>query len=372
MNLLIFIHSLSSGGAERVTTNLANHWAAQGWYVTVVTLTSSESDFYQLHSAVRRLGLDVAGRSGNAAAGIAANLRRVVALRRVLRDVQPDVAVAMMSTANVLLALASLGLKCVVCVGSERTHPPMIPLGRAWEALRAKLYRRLGAVVALTGESAQWLHQHTSARRVPVIPNAVPWPLPVQAPVVALPPVVDGRRMLLAVGRLGEEKGFHYLIQAFQQLADTFPDWQLAILGEGSQRPTLEAQVAAAGLQARVSLPGRAGNVGQWYEAADLYVMSSRFEGFPNTLAEAMAHGLPAVSFDCDTGPRDIIRHEIDGLLVPPGDVPALTAALRRLMGDDALRHRLGERACEARERFSMPRVAGMWEALFAELRHAK
>jgi glycosyltransferase involved in cell wall biosynthesis len=96
--------------------------------------------------------------------------------------------------------------------------------------------------------------------------------------------------------------------------------------------------------------------------------MSSRFEGFPNTLAEAMAHGLPAVSFDCDTGPRDIIRHEVDGLLVPPGDLDALTEALARLMADDALRQQYAARAVEVRQRFSMERVAGMWETLFEEL----
>lgn len=370
MNLLIVIHSLHSGGAERVTANLANHWAAQGWRVTVVTLTSTAQDFYQLHPAVQRIALDVAGASGNALAAIGNNGRRVRALRCVLRQVRPDVALALMSTANILLALAAVGLKGVVAVGSERTYPPRIPLGRTWEALRSRLYGRLHAMVALTGESATWLRQHTPARRIPVIPNAVTWPLPAQPPHLPLPERAHGRRTLLAVGRMSEEKGFHLLIPAFQRLAPDFPDWQLTILGDGPDRPALQAQVAAAGLADRISLPGRAGNVGQWYAAADLYVMSSRFEGFPNTLVEAMAHGLPAVSFDCDTGPRDIIRHEVDGLLVPAGDVAALEAALRRLMGDAALRQQWGVRALEVRERFSVQRVTRMWEDLFEDLRH--
>lgn len=370
MNVLIFIHSLHSGGAERVTATLANYWADKGWDVTIATLTSTASDFYTLRPAVRRVGLEVAGHSVGVVAGITANLRRVSALRRVLRQVQPDVALAMMSTANVLLALASWQVKGVVCVGSERIYPPRIPLGRVWETLRSQLYGHLDAVVALTSESVQWLRQHTRARHVSVIPNVAPWPLPVQAPILPPPPSMDGRFILLAVGRLEPQKDYPSLLQAFQQLADAFPNWQLVILGEGAQRQMLEAQVAAANLQGRVSLPGRAGNVGQWYEAADLYVMSSRFEGFPNTLAEAMAHGLPAVSFDCDTGPRDIIRHEVDGLLVPSGDVSALVAALRRLMGDTALRQQWGEWAKEARERFSMERVSGLWEALFEKLRN--
>jgi glycosyltransferase involved in cell wall biosynthesis len=238
-----------------------------------------------------------------------------------------------------------------------------------WERLRRHLYSHLAAVTVLTGESAVWLKAHTYARRVPIIPNAVVWPLPIQSP--RLDPVsvgIPGRKRLLAVGRLVSQKGFDWLITAFAMLAERYPSWELVILGEGPLRPALQAQVDAADLQQRVFLPGRVGNVGQWYEYADLYVMSSRFEGFPNTLVEALAHGLPAVSFDCDTGPRDIIRHEVDGLLVPLGDVAALTADLERVMGDVNLRLRLATRAVEARERFSMERIAGMWEALFKEL----
>lgn len=368
MNLLIFIHSMHSGGAERVTANLASHWAKKGWQVTVVTLTSTAQDFYQLHSAVKRIALDVAGESDNALTAISKNLRRVRALRRVLKQVQPEIALAMMSTANILLALAAIGLKGMVTVGSERTYPPRMPLGRAWEALRSHLYGHLHAMVALTEESATWLRQNTRARNIPVIPNAVSLPLPIQPPHLPIPELASGQYTLLAVGRLSEEKGFARLIAAFQGLANDFPEWQLVILGDGPDRSALQAQIAFAGLESCISLPGRAGNVGQWYASADLYVMSSRFEGFPNTLVEAMAHGLPVVSFDCDTGPRDIIRHEVDGLLVPSGDVDELKAALRRLMSDEALRQKFGAKAADVRERFSNRNIMSEWEGLFEAL----
>lgn len=370
MKLLIFIHSLSSGGAERVTANLANYWARKGWQVTVVTLASRSHDFYELDPAVRRVALSLAGDSGNPVSAMVNNLRRVLMLRKVLRRERPDVALAMMSTANILLALAAAGLKGVVTVGSERIHPPQLPLGAVWEFLRAKLYAPLTAVVALTEMSATWLRQNTRAQHIAVIPNAASWPLPEQPPHLEPPRKRDGQRMLLAVGRLSEQKCFDLLIAVFQRLVTDFPDWRLAILGEGPSRSSLEAQIESFSLGDRVALPGRAGNVGQWYEAADLYVMSSRFEGFPNTLAEAMAHGLPAVSFDCDTGPGDIIRHETDGLLVPAGDRAALEEALRKLMNDEALRKRFAERAIEVRQRFSPECVAGKWERLFEEVRH--
>ena len=370
MRLLFFIHSLSGGGAERVTTNLANHWAAKGWHITIVTLTSRSPDFYELHPAVRRISLELAGESRNVLVGLRKNLHRVRALRQVLRQVQPNIALALMSTANVILALATRGLTNLCAIGAERIHPPQFPLGAQWEALRRSTYGQLAAVVALTQESAEWLKMHTRAQRVPIIPNMALWPLAVQAPRLIPETVcVPDRHILLAVGRLEKQKGFDCLLEAFMALALKYYDWSLVILGEGPERRALETQVQAFRLDGRIFLPGRAGNVVEWYERADIYVMSSRFEGFPNTLAEAMAHGLPAVSFDCDTGPRCIIRPEVDGLLVPPGNVDALTAALDRLMGDAALRAQFAARAVEARERFSMERIAGMWEELFAKLR---
>lgn len=367
MNLLIVIHSMHSGGAERVTASLANYWAEKGWRVTVVTLASISLDFYQLHPAVQRIALNVAGESGNGLAAIGNNLRRVRALRRVLKQIQPDTALAMMSSANILLALAAMGLKNIQTIGAEHIYPPRIPLGRSWEILRKWSYGHLDIMVALTAESVTWLRQHTRARHIPAIPNAVSLPLPEQAPYLDFPQRPNGQRWLLAVGRLAEQKGFDLLISAFTRLASDFPDWKLIILGEGPARSALQMQISTAGLDNQISLPGRAGNIGKWYEAADLYVMSSRFEGFPNTLVEAMAHSLPAVSFDCDTGPRDIIRNEMDGLLVPAEDVEALEIALRRLMGDEVLRQQFGAKAVEVLERFSMGRIVELWERCFAK-----
>lgn len=369
MDFLIFISSLSSGGAERVTANLACYCAEKGWSVTVVTLSSPECDFYVLPENVRRIPLNLWRDSPHPVIALVNGLRRVFALRRVLSQIKPDVTLALMDKNNVLLALSAIGIKGGVHIGSERIHPPRYPLGWVWECLRRLTYRKLDAVVVLTHESADWVCQHTSARCVEVIPNAVVYPLPFQEPRVATPTKAHaGERILLAVGRLVEQKGFDVLVSAFQRLVRQFPNWRLIILGEGPLRMALAQQIADAGLEGRVELPGRVGNVGEWYQAADLYVMSSRFEGFPNALAEAMAHGLAAVSFDCDTGPRDIIRHEVDGLLVSPGDAEALTEALTRLMADDVLRQQYAARAIEVRERFSMERVAGRWEALFEKL----
>jgi len=369
MKILFFIHSLSCGGAERVTATLANYWAREGWDVGIVTLAPETQDFYKLHSSVRRVALDLAQESTHLLHGVANNMRRVAALRKILKIERPDVVVGMMTTASVLLGLAGLGINRTVYIGSERIHPPMFPLGFFWERLRQSVYARLDAVVTLTKESAQWVAEHTGARCVEAIPNPLVWPCPAHPPRLDPQDYIDpGQRLLLGVGRLVEQKGFDLLIAAFDKLAHRFTQWLLVILGEGPLRRKLEGQVKAHGLQKRVLLPGVAGNIGDWYERADIYVMSSRFEGFGNTLLEALAYGVPAVSFDCPTGPSDIIRQGVDGFLVPPGDVENLARTLERLMGDQALRRRLGEQAVDVRERFSPDRIAEMWENLFARL----
>jgi len=368
MRLLIYIHSLENGGAERVVANLANHWAAIGWQVTVVTVAPDTRDFYALDPAVQRICLNLAGGSRNVLAGFWRTAMRARGLRRVLRARRPDVALSAMHTCNVILALAARGLPGLRAIGSEHNFPPKSPMGIIWETLRRHAYGHLTAVVALTRECAGWLAQHSHARAVLVIPNPVAWPLarnePRIAPVTACAP---GRQILLGVGRLSSEKNFAALVSMFARLAPAHPDWDLVILGEGPQRAALLARVAAAGLEGRVFFPGSVGNVGDWYAQASLYAMSSDFEGFPNTLVEAMAYGLPAVSFDCDTGPRDIIRHEIDGFLIAPGDLQGMEAALHRLMSDPQLRSDFASRAIDARARFSMRKISHMWEALFLD-----
>ncbi|MDB5855693.1 MAG: glycosyl transferase [Herminiimonas sp.] len=366
MKLLIFTNDLSAGGAERVAASLANYWAGSDWKVTLVTLGPESHDFYPLHRAIERISLDLSGHSKNFMVGLLQNLRRVVALRSTLRQTRPDVALALMSTPNVLLALASHGVAGLTAIGSERSFPPRLPLGRAWNAMREKTYGKLAAVVALTEECADWVKLHSTAKLVPVIPNPISWPLQQHEPRIAPDSICrKERKVLLAVGRLAAEKNLELLIQVFAELAPDHAEWDLIILGEGPERPVLEAQVRATALSGRVHLPGLAGNMGEWYARADLYVLSSRFEGFPNALAEALAHGVPAVSVDCDTGPRDIVRHGVDGLLVAAGDEDGLKTALNRLMQDSEFRAALGLRAAEARTRFSIQRVAGMWEKLF-------
>ena len=368
MKIGIVIHSMASGGAERVSGHLANYWSNCGVEIHLITMLESEADFYPLRTNVVRHALGLASDSTNVFQAITGNLTRILALRRVLKRIRPDFVIGMMTGSAVTLILASRGLDFRVIV-SERTHPPCYPVGRMWGWLRQVTYPWADRVVMLTEESLGWLKKAIPKARGVVIPNPVIYPLTAGEPVIAVDDDVQGgRRLLLAVGRLDEGKQFDCLLEAFSRLVAVHSGWDLRILGEGPARGMLQDTVSRLGLEGRVRMPGRVGNVGDWYARADIYVMSSRFEGFPNTLVEAMAYGCAAVSFDCDTGPRDIIRHGVDGLLVRPvGDAGALAEALGCLMNDEAGRKEMGNRAIEVRERFSPDRVFCFWQSIVEE-----
>jgi len=256
--------------------------------------------------------------------------------------------------------LASIGLGFRV-VMAERTDPAMAPIGRLWKTLRNWSYRLADTVVFQTHAATRSLG-HGLRRRVQVIPN------PVQLPDLAQRTVKVGssRRLLLAVGRLAPEKGLDLLLEAFARLQRRFDTWDLTILGDGPIRGELEAAVSRHGLEGRVSLPGAISDVARYYHAADLFVLPSRYEGFPNALCEAMSWGLPVIAADCHSGPREITRDGLDGRLVPPDDVAALAGAMEELISDEAERQRLGRAARDGIRRYDLALVLDAWDTVLA------
>ena len=371
--ILVLVDFLSGAGVDRVALNLSEDWSRHGAEVVLVTLTSAERDAYPVPAGVRRVALNVWGDEISLLSMLRNNIIPLIKMRRLLRQEAPDVVVAM--TIITAIALAWIRGRDMAVVAYANLSRGGVRKFRTvfLDILRRPSYGRLDALVAETTDGANWLRKHTLAGRVVAIPNSVSVSLADNEPRLDVGDIVAaGRKILLAVGQLTEYKGFDRLLVAFAAVAGRYEDWRLVILGEGVERDALERQVAALDLEGRVCLPGRAGNVADWYRAADVFVLTSRFEGMPNVLLEAMAHGCASVSVDCDTGPRDIIRDGEDGLLVAQDDGAALAAGLERLMGDEALRLRLGEAAVGVCERFSPERIRGQWWSLFEELQEQR
>lgn len=360
--ILFFVSSMQGGGAERVAALLCNRWVARGHEVVLVpTFSGRGTCLYPLDERVHLVYL--ADRVGTTRKTPLSMLRRLWAMRWMVRETRADVVLSFLPHVNVaaLVATRGLGVPVVVC---ERNYPPASTSGPVWPRLRRITYPWATRVAMQTERGRDWLACEIPRAHGVVIPNPCVLPLPEGTPRIAPDAILpEGPRLLLAVGRLVEQKQFDLLIRVFATLAHRFPDWHLAILGEGAKRAALEAQLAAAGLTGRVHLPGRAGNVGEWYHRADLYAISSRFEGFPNTLLEALAHGLPAISLDCATGPAELIEDGINGHLVPPeAGADGLAARLEPLMADAAPRAAFSARAADVRERFSFDKVGAEWD----------
>ena len=354
--VLLAISSLGPGGAERTASELANLLAVKGWHLGFLTLSGLASDHYVLDPRVDRILLDLLWDSGSAWEAGRDFLRRGRMIRRAVRTFAPQVVLSFVDQTNVrvLAALLGSGIPVIVC---EQIDPRVYRVGHRWQLARRVLYPLASATVVQTEAVAAWAARLVPRRRVRVIPNFVrllPEP----------PPFRLRESMILAVGRLDRQKGFDLLIEAFAASRARVEAWRLAILGEGPQRIRLETMIRELGLGAQVSLPGVVAEPAEWLARARVFVLSSRFEGFPNALLEAMAMGCAVVATDCPSGPREIIRNGHDGLLVPVERVVALTSALDHLTEQPGRAEGLARAAVDVRERFAAERILPQWEGL--------
>ncbi|QIG44426.1 glycosyltransferase family 4 protein [Nocardioides anomalus] len=277
-----------------------------------------------------------------------------VGLEAGLRGLQTDVLVTV--TPALLATALALVPDEVVVVHQEHRSSSQRTSGLEPLLVNAP---RADVVALLTTAMGDWLRAELGpvAPEVVVVPNALPQG---HAPRSLL-----DSRTIVAAGRLVMEKQFLKLVQAFADVADELPGWRLRILGQGHQRPHLVRETRKRGLYDRVELPGTATDMASEWAKASVMALTSRAEGFPLTMQEAMAAGVPCVSFDCASGPREIVRHEVNGLLVAPESIAGMSAALLRVGRDDELRRRLGAGALETAAEWEASRIAGRWVEVF-------
>lgn len=354
----LVISTLGAGGAERVLTTMANWWASRNRVITLITLDSSDDEpFYPLHPSVRRVGLGLLGESRGFTEALVANIRRTRSLRRAVQRAGSDAVISFGVETNILSALACIGTRFPVIL-SERCDPRFVPAARTWRALRRLSYPLADGLAVQTRQVQAYFQGHPC---ISVIPNAL-GPVPEHAERSVAAASTEGS--ILAMGRLVPQKGFDVLLDAFACLRREAPGWKLVILGDGVERETLQAQACALGVAKHVSLPGVVEDPFPMLAGADIFVLSSRFEGYPNALCEAMACGCAVVATDCPSGPAEIVEDGSNGLLVAPEDATALSQAMRRLIVDPRLRRSLATAARGIAETLDQGVIMKRWDDL--------
>lgn len=379
MRVLAVIHDLGCGGAESLCSLLVRDWHRRGYTVAValtgptrpafnvlpsdVVVTSTFSRSRKVLRSLARFAQmvrSVFNGLGGLAAVVAFAVNAVV-LNRFYAVWRPDVVVAFLGSSNLpALAAACCSSHAVPVIATCCNWPPVDNSKRVYQRLFYRsLYARAASLAVHNERTADWYRARVESPVV-VIPNGAP----VVPSGVQLLSDYASEPVVLAVGRLTVQKGFDILLAAFALAAASCGSWRLVIVGDGDEDARLQALAARLGIRDRVDFPGAQHDLWPYYARARIFALSSRHEGCPLVLREAMAAGLPVVATDCPSGPAEILCDGVTGLLVPPEDSLNFARALVRLMSSSRLRCDLGAAARDASLARTWSDVTADWTAL--------
>lgn len=353
------------GGGERVLADVASGLVARGHDVAILSYDQpGGSSYYPVDPHIERIMLGIG--STTAPATALTTLRRMVVLRKSIRTRAPDVVVGFMHSMFIPLGLALMGTPIPV-IASEHIVPAHYR-SRPFQALLVRLTPYVTDCITCVSEQSRRAYPQSLREKMVIIPNPVNLKPSGRADAAGLH---KARKVLLSVGRLEAQKDHATLIEAFAEIAGQVPDWDLRIIGEGLLRPKLESMVVELGLEGRVYLPGNSKDIAAEYMSAQLFVLSSRYESFGLTTAEALAHGLPAIGFSDCLGTNQLIRRGVNGDLANGSGrrSTALAETLKPLMQDEALRTRLSEQTGTVAQAHHIENVCDHWETLLRDVR---
>ena len=361
-NITIVVSAMNMGGAQRVVSILSNYWSQNGYCVTlIVTFSGKKINHFQLS---KNVVLKYVSNSPVFSKNKLWNSAwKLIHLRKLIKDQNPDLVISFLARVNVATTLSMIGIKSSLTI-CERSWPPFASLNNKFLWLYRILFKNVDRIIVQTEKSQKWLSQNFPGNIVKMIPNPSIHPLPLGSERLINPNSVisQNKKVILASGRLHKYKQFDLLLKAFFKLKDRHLDWDLVILGAGEERDTLKLMTINFGITDRVHFPGSVGNMSEWYERADLFVLSSIVERFPNALLEAMTYGLPCISFDCDTGPRDMIQDGDNGILVNPKDKElGLSKAMNIIISNKKFRRKIANNSILLREKYSVNNIIQIW-----------
>ena len=352
---LLVIHSMRGGGSERQFSYLANELSQQ-FHTTLVTLDDAGDDGYALSPRVSRVGLGLIDHHGGPIRGSIANMRRVWALRQEIQRVDPDIVISFCDTNNILTLLACPSSIPVLI--SERSDPRHQRLSRMWETLRSYAYPKCRACVVQTDEMRDYFAATglVAAEKTTVIPSAIQIP---SHPKNYATSKIDSPKTLIYVGRLSKEKRVDRLIDAWASLRHHHEYWQLNIVGDGPERENLQKQAEHLGLSGTLVWSKWCENPWQQLRSSDAYCLVSQYEGFPQSMLEAMACGLPVAVLNCSPAIGETIQHEKNGLVI--ANESEIVSNLNKLLSDRQLRATLGTNASHRSKDFLWDKLAVKW-----------
>ncbi len=344
--IVIVTGSLRRGGAERVISILSNELVKRGWKIHICTMLFSAIG-YDLDSQIDIIDLSQENRNQ-----IIDTPRMTKALRTTIRNIRPDAVVSFMLTINIVTWMATRGLG-VRFIPSER-NDPSTGRGKIKHWLSCRAYASSYKTVFQTERAKNYYSKKIQQNGV-IIPNPVS---------------IDQKRdsnpnhKIVSVGRLEPQKNRRLLIEAFSDIQKNHPEYTLHIYGEGSQENELKILIKELGINNAVTLHGNVSDVHRQIADAEMFVLSSDYEGLSNALLEAMMMGLPCITTDC-AGAKEAVEDGVDGIIIPIRDRKKMAEAMERLISDADLRNRFSELAVKHSKQFEMRNVVTQWEQLF-------
>lgn len=342
-----------SGGAGNIVQILANEFLHKGNEVTVLLLNYHTSN-NRLDKEVNVIKKTIT--SQNASNKIIWLIQLIQELKELIVRINPDIVISFLDNNNTLIGL-SLMFKHIPLIVSERSNPVVIKPKLFWRLLRIPAYLRANAVIVQCSNFVNF--NRLFSKKTYVIPN------PIIKPQINKDSISNkGEFIIVSVGRLAKIKQFDLMIEVFDQIRTKFPKAELYIYGEGMERNHLEGMIKQLSLGNKVFLPGSTDNVYEALNNSDIYLMTSKQEGFPNALCEAMATGVPVVAFECHEGLRDIVKNGENGFLVPPDDVNTMVEHIEILIQNDDLRYTFSRNARQITGKFNVLNTVNMWEEM--------
>lgn len=345
MRMIFIIPTLTRGGAERVISELANYYTDHGHEVSIVLWARNKKQ-YILDSRIKVM--EFGSEFDSTFSKIKHFIMIAYKLRKHIIEYDPDAIISFLTKSNIITIVSSFFLKKSIYI-SERDSPD------TWDKnskiillLRNLTYSKATGFLAQSNEAQQVAMQRFGISNIKKLPNPIRH--------IDIISNIEKENIILNIGRLEEQKGQRYLLEMFSRLR--CDNWKLVILGEGSLRKDLEIHCKQLNITDKVEMPGSVHNVDEWLAKASIFAFPSLHEGFPNALLEAMGVGLPCVSFDCKTGPSELIDNDKNAFLVPLNDFDLFSKRLQQLIDDKSLRDKLSDEAKIMNEKYNIEKIS--------------